>query len=47
MLTVLFNKMRTNRDQKIVEHIMESRNIGLSDTIMKSAKIIKSWNPDP
>ena len=45
-LTVLFNKMRTNRDEKIIEHIMESRKIGLSDKIMKSAKMIKSWNPN-
>ena len=42
MLTVLFNKMRTNRDEKIVEHIMENRNNGLSDKIKKSAKMIKS-----
>jgi len=47
MLTVLFNKMRTNRDQKIVERIMESRKIGLTDKMMKSAKMIKSWNRDP
>ena len=44
-LTVLFNKMKTNRDEKIVEHIMESRKIGLSDKIMKSTKMIKSWKP--
>ena len=43
-LYVLFNKMRTNNDEKIIEHIMESRN---TDKIMKLAKIIKSWNPGP
>ena len=39
--------MTTNNDEKIIEHIMESRNTGLSDKIKKSAKIIKSWNPGP
>ena len=46
-LYVLFNKMRTNNDEKIIEHIMESRNTGLSDKIMKLGKIIKSWNSGP
>ena len=45
-LYVLFNNMRTNHDEKIVEPNMESRNTGLSDKIMKPAKMIKSWNPD-
>ena len=39
--------MRTNHDEKIVGRIMESRNTGLSDKIMKSAKIIKSTEPRP
>ena len=46
-LYVLFNNMRTNHDEKIVEPNMERRNTGLSDKIMKPAKIIKSWNSDP
>ena len=46
-LYVLFNAIRTSHDEKIVEPNMESRNTDLSYKIMKLAKIIKSWNPDP
>ena len=46
-LYVLFNNIRTNHDEKIVEPNMESRKTDLSDKIMKLAKIIKSWNPEP
>ena len=46
-LYVLFNVIRTIHDEKIVEPNMESRKTDLSDKIMKLAKIIKSWNPDP
>ena len=44
-LYVLFNAIRTNHDEKIVEPNMESKQADLSDKIMKLAKIIKSWNP--
>ena len=46
-LYVLFNAIRTSHDEKIVEPNMESRKTDLSDKIMKLAKIIKSWNPEP
>ena len=46
-LYVLFNAIRTTHDEKIVEPNMESRKTDLSDKIIKLAKIIKSWNPDP
>ena len=39
--------MGTNHDEKIVEPTMKSRNTGLFDKIVKPAKIIKSWNPEP
>ena len=46
-LYVLFNAIRTTHDEKIVEPNMESRKTDLYDKIIKLAKIIKSWNPDP
>ena len=39
--------MRTNHDEKIIEHIMESRNTGLSDKIKKSAKNGQILEPRP
>ena len=39
--------MRTNHDEKIIEHIMESRNTGLSDKIMKWQKLLNFGTQAP
>ena len=39
--------MRTNNDEKIIEHIMESRNTGLSDKIMKWQKLLNFGTQAP
>ena len=46
-LYVLFNAIRTNDNEKIVEPNMESRKTDLSDKSIKLAEMIKSWNPHP